>query len=180
VLEEGARSYRALEVAYGTGGDKLIVDAFFENEDPNRGYNPLQKIQFADGTVWTIADIQAMVLAGTAAGDSIGGTAWSETIDGGEGNDTLSGGAGNDTLRGAAGDDVLYGEQGNDTLDGGTGNDYFSLGNGNNTVLLGLGDGVDTLAYTDYDTSKTNTLLFKAGITPADVRLTRVLEEGAR
>ncbi|MBI3347611.1 MAG: hypothetical protein HY020_10425, partial [Burkholderiales bacterium] len=176
VLEEGARTYRALEVAYGTGGDKLTVNAFFESDDPNRGYNPLQKIQFADGTVWTLADIVARTLAGTAGNDSIIGTNWSETLDGGAGNDTLSARPGNDTITGGDGDDSINGEDGNDTIDGGTGNDTIYAGYGNNTYLFGRGDGQDTLLESPYDTGKTNTLQFKAGITPADVIVRRVFD----
>ncbi|HEV6968860.1 CARDB domain-containing protein, partial [Roseateles sp.] len=167
------------EIAYGNGGDKLTVNAFFEGDDPNRGYNPLQRIVFADGTTWTIADMLARLQSVGTGNDVLTGTAWADTLDGDAGNDTLAGRAGNDSLTGGAGDDVLYGEDGNDTLDGGAGNDYLNVGTGNNTVVLGLGDGQDLLVNTAWDTGKTNTLQFKAGVNPADVTLRRVLDQGA-
>ncbi|MBW8893896.1 MAG: hypothetical protein JF617_17980, partial [Burkholderiales bacterium] len=166
VFDQSAHSNIALEVAYGNGGDKLTVNYFFESDDPNRGYNPLQKIQFNDGTVWTVADILARLNAPTDGNDTLVGTPGNDTLDGGAGNDTISGRGGNDTLIGGTGDDLLYGEDGNDTLDGGAGNDYFNVGNGSNTILLGLGDGQDVVVNTNYDTSKTNTLVFKAGVAP--------------
>ncbi|MCE2746599.1 MAG: RTX toxin, partial [Burkholderiales bacterium] len=97
-----------------------------------------------------------------------------DTLDGGTGNDYLSGAAGNDTLVGGAGSDSLYGGEGNDLLDGGTGNDYLYGGTGNNTYLFGKGDGQDTIG-SSYDTAvnKLSVLQFKAGVTPAEVIVTR-------
>ena len=69
---------------------------------------------FADGTVWTQADLRVKALQGTAAGDFIRGFATDDTIDGLAGFDTLMGLAGDDILDGGAGDDDLHGGLGND------------------------------------------------------------------
>jgi Ca2+-binding RTX toxin-like protein len=169
-LDSQTSRYSALQIGIAGTADRLVINYFLESDSPANPWNPVQQLQFDDGTIWTATELFSRLNQATAGDDTLTGSTASETLDGGAGNDTLSARGGNDTLLGGAGDDLLYGEQGNDTLDGGAGNDYFSLGNGNNTLLLGLGDGVDRLAYTDYDTSKTNTLLFKAGIAPSDVK----------
>ena len=178
VLDQGAHSDAALEVAYGNTGDKLTVNAFFEGDDPYGAHNPLQRIQFADGSLWTLADIVARIDTGTAQADSITGTSGSETIDGGAGNDSISARSGDDTIKGGGGDDSINGEDGNDTIDGGTGNDTISGGNGANTYLFGRGDGQDSLLEraNNLGPSTLNTLQFKAGIKPADVVVRRVFD----
>ena len=59
----------------------------------------VDKVVFADGTVWSKTDIANAFLAGktTAGADAITGTVSADTIAGGLGNDTLTGGAGGDT-----------------------------------------------------------------------------------
>jgi Ca2+-binding RTX toxin-like protein len=72
----------------------------------------LTSVEFADGTVWTNADINAMkiVLFGTG------------------GNDTVSGYSGqNNILIGGAGDELLTGNNGNDIY-------VWSLGDGNDVI----------------------------------------------
>jgi Ca2+-binding RTX toxin-like protein len=71
----------------------------------------IEKITFADGTVWTIAQVRQMVIdqAGTAGNDAITGLNTNDTLTGRGGNDTLDGGEGNDTFVYARGD-------GNDTI----------------------------------------------------------------
>ncbi|OUM01538.1 hypothetical protein A8M77_16135 [Variovorax sp. JS1663] len=121
----------------------------------------MENIRFADGTVWTLADLKAKVLAptdssetliGYAGNDAIaglGGDDWlygrqgDDTLDGGAGADTLQGEEGNDTLVGGAQDDRLYGGYGADMLQGGEGNDYLSAEDGEDTLDGGAGN--DTL-----------------------------------
>ena len=70
--------------------------------------------------------------------------------------DTLVGGTGDDTLVGGAGDDLLFGDI------------------GSNTYQFNLGDGQDRIAETWDDTAgRLNTLVFGAGIRPADLVATR-------
>jgi Ca2+-binding RTX toxin-like protein len=126
-------------------------------------------------------------LTGLAGSDRLYGAAGNDMLDGGDGTDYLEGGAGDDTLIGGAGNDELYGDGyygnvgGNDTLDGGAGNDTLMGGFGSDTILFGRGDGQDLVISSDNiwnngsdaNTSKRDVLQFKAGVAPADVRLSR-------
>ncbi|MDP1573035.1 MAG: calcium-binding protein, partial [Pseudomonadota bacterium] len=116
-----------------TGGDSFRID----------------RVDFADGTNWSKAQLQAWALnySGTAGNDSL--SAMSD---------------GDNILNGLGGNDWLHGSSGNDTLIGGTGTDYLNGGTGNDTYVFNLGDGVDTIS--DYDSSSGNqdTARFGAGI----------------
>lgn len=153
-------------------------------------------------TVWSVADIKARILVGTDAADNISGPATSDVIngnggndtihgnngddyeDGGAGDDQLFGDAGNDTLIGSAGTDVLQGGVGNDIFDGGTGNDTMSgdyhntfqgwySGLGNDTYQFGRGDGQDLIYDSDGTAGNTDSVMFKTGVAPSDVLVTR-------
>ena len=137
-------SNAALEVGIAGTADKIVIDGFFQADNPLSAYNPVQQFSFADGTVWNLASIQAALFAGTAGADTLYGTTGADTISGGAGADTLYGRAGDDTLSGGADNDTLLGEAGNDTLDGGAGTDILNGGLGNNTYLFGRGDGADS------------------------------------
>ena len=131
----------------------MTVSNFFIGDGVSvRGY-ALEDIKFADGTVWSLADVKAKVLAPTAGNDQITGyagddtlqgLAGNDTINGRAGNDTLSGGDGSDNLTGAEGDDVLVGELGDDSLSGDAGNDSMDGGDGADWLFGGAG--ADTLA----------------------------------
>jgi len=71
-------------------------------------------------------------------------------------------------ITGTTAGEVLTGTTGNDVLDGGAGNDVLSGSGGNDTYLFGKGDGKDVV-YCVYD-GKGSRLLFKAGITAADIQ----------
>ena len=159
----------------------------------------IDEVRFADGTVWSRAMLGAMVLMGTAAGETITGTVDDDTIDAGGGNDIVRGGLGNDTLLGGDGNDILLGEDGNDQLlggdgsdtlygqlgddmlDGGAGNDTLNGATGSDTYQFGRGDGQDVVqnygnSYgsptTDASTT-TDVVSFKSGVAPADVTARR-------
>ena len=167
--------YSALKVTIGSNGDQVLVQGFAVSDDPYAGYNPLQQIIFADGTVWSLNDIVQRTMIGTSSDDAIAGTVRADELHGGAGNDNLGGRDGDDVLYGEAGNDSLSGENGNDTLIGGAGNDTLNGGGGNNTYRFGLGDGQDTIQYV-YDTTlgKLNTLAFEAGIDASMVSVKRV------
>jgi Ca2+-binding RTX toxin-like protein len=196
------RSGNDLIVKINGGTDQVMVQNFFVNDglDP-RGW-ALDAIRFDDGTNWTLADIKAKVLQGTAGNDTLTGYATadliegldgSDTLYGREGNDSLSGGLGNDslqgdggndrldggadadTLYGGAGDDVLVGGSGNDTLNGGTFSAYWGTysGAGNDTYVFNRGDGHDTIYDNDTTTGNLDQLVFGSGIAPSDLRLSR-------
>ncbi|WP_304440565.1 calcium-binding protein, partial [Pseudorhodoferax sp. Leaf265] len=125
----------------------MRIDSYFGNDATN-GWQ-IEEIRFTDATstVWTVANVKAMMLAGSADNDVVLGYATNDTLSGGAGRDSLYGRDGNDTLLGSAendllvgdaggdslkgedGDDTLYGGAGDDTLDGGAGNDLLGGGN---------------------------------------------------
>ncbi|MDD5366144.1 MAG: calcium-binding protein [Gallionellaceae bacterium] len=151
-----SRSGDSLVLTLAGTTDKVTVERFFSSDDPANTYNPLQQIRFADGTVWSLADIVTRMLSGTGGNDSLVGTVWADTINGGAGSDTLDGRVGNDTLDGG---------QGDDTLTGGLGNDVYRFG---------LGDGQD-LIKSSYDSVATrmDVLEFKAGVSASAVKVSR-------
>ncbi len=121
--------------------DEVKVKNWFT--DP--GWYGIERVQFADGTLWTTTQLQALVPQAYVA------TASGETIQGWDGIDIIDGAGGNDTINAAAGNDQLAGGDGNDTINAGTGNDTALGGAGNDTLngdtgddVLEGGDGDDT------------------------------------
>ncbi|MGA7180532.1 MAG: calcium-binding protein [Thiobacillaceae bacterium] len=142
-----------------TGDYVDIVDYF----NSITGSQQVDRIEFADGTVWTYADVQDMLLMSTEnsdllygffGNDVIDGLGGDDRIDGMDGNDVISGGDGYDKLQGGLGDDVLKGGAGNDLLLGydgildpspgavviNDGNDVLDGGTGNDRMSGGRGD----------------------------------------
>ncbi|WP_454566157.1 calcium-binding protein, partial [Pseudomonas sp. AIG] len=82
------------------------------------GRYQLERVEFADGTLWTSAQLIAPLLqqTGTEGNDVLTGvsTAYNQTLRGNGGNDTLTAGSGNDVLEGGTGNDTLSGGQGSD------------------------------------------------------------------
>jgi len=117
----------------------------------------IDEIRFDGGTVWNAATILAEYVArqGTAAGELVGGTNQA------------------DTLNGFGGDDTIKAFSGNDTLIGGTGNDYMEGADGSDTYRYASGDG-DDIIFDRYG-SRDNHILFGAGITSADIILSRMV-----
>ncbi|QGY78868.1 calcium-binding protein [Xanthomonas hyacinthi] len=136
--------------------DRIDIQEFFR-DDGTSAYR-VDRIQFADGTIWDVEEIKTRVLSATEGDDDLYGYETDDVISGGDhsdwlsgrgGNDTLSGGDGNDSLQGDDGDDVLHGDAGNDSLVGGTGadqlfggidNDRLDGGEGNDQLTGGAGD----------------------------------------
>ncbi|WP_347506741.1 calcium-binding protein [Pseudomonas anguilliseptica] len=138
--------------SHSNGMDKVVLKGIFSATSSTSNYlvnNVLEKVEFADGTVWTW---EQMMLAGVKQVGSDG----AETIVGWAGNDIIEGGAGNDILDGGTGSNKLYGGAGNDTLkvhlsskdnllSGGTGDDTLVGSYYADTYVFNLGDGVDTI-----------------------------------
>ena len=109
------------------------------------GWTVVERIEFADGVVWSQRDlvlnaaepIVAPTITGTAADETLDGTAARDGIDGGDGDDLLRGGADSDTY-------------------------FFGAGSGHDTIAeAGNGD------HRDVD-------VVRIDATPADVHLTRI------
>lgn len=135
--------------------DTLTISNFFTGDS---GEYQIERIWFADDTVWDVDTIKQFVLQSTPdkislsgysssdvirgknLDDFIGGGAGNDTLYGGNGRDYLSGNEGNDTIYGEADDDTLFGGPGHDILEGGTGNDILYGGIGNDILYGGAGD----------------------------------------
>jgi Ca2+-binding RTX toxin-like protein len=98
----------------GNGGSILLKDSV--NDWLSQG---VEQIKFADGTIWSRADIRAALIstAGTAGNDVINGSSSADVIAGGLGNDTINGGSGSDIYiyRRGDGNDVIS-DSGNDAV----------------------------------------------------------------
>ena len=113
--------------------DSLRVLAWFGSVS-----NRVERVEFADGSVWDTTVLIKAPIQGTSGADYlVGRDDLADTIMGNAGNDILIGGGGNDRLEGGAGDDTLKGGTGNDTLDGGSGNDTLNGVSGNANDGLG-------------------------------------------
>lgn len=130
--------------------DRVYVQQYFR--DDAAGAFRLDEIRFADGTVWDVDAVKALVQVGTDGNDTLVGYVGNDTLSGGlgddsivggDGDDALTGGAGADFLDGGNGVDTLAGDDGNDTLSGGAGDDHL-LGGGGLDALYG-GDGNDVI-----------------------------------
>ncbi|MGH8078147.1 MAG: calcium-binding protein, partial [Lysobacter sp.] len=162
---------------HNNGTDAVRLKDWLTPSGSQNSSTQIEKITFADGTVWTPATLVAMGLTtlGTAGDDTLTGWAGNDTLVGGEGNDTLNGSTGANRLQGGAGNDVLsvhYNATGN-VFEGGTGNDVMSGGYYADTYRFNLGDGQDTVIET-YDYGTVDTVEFGAGIDQDDLWFHRV------
>ncbi len=144
------------------------------------GDNGVGQYVFDDGVVWSHDDaLRTLVAPATEGDDVIHGSSAGDTITGKAGDDLLIGNAGNDIIDGGAGNDLLVGstsqhwiwENGQYRIERGTTPTVSA--NGNDTYLFGRGDGQDTVIDGDYTEGNTDTLRFKEGVLPADVRFIR-------
>ncbi|WP_310599361.1 calcium-binding protein, partial [Desulfobulbus sp.] len=126
----------------------------------------VQGVEFADGTVWSMAAIYQAGLHGSDGDEELSSTG---TLYGEGGDDTLYGSSGNDMLVGGAGNDTLHGKDGDDLLAGGAGNDILDGGAGDDTFQFNLGDGQDIIRFDP--TNGVDTLSFGEGIGQGDIRL---------
>ena len=134
----------------------------------------IERIEFADGTVWGMDVLWAAPVEGTDGAETISAAYASagDTLRGLGGNDTLYGGIGQDVLEGGDGNDLLYGSDGNDVHDGGAGDDTHWESYGDDTYLFGRGDGQDVITRY-YSSGGTDVIRLKAGVNPDDVKLYR-------
>jgi Ca2+-binding RTX toxin-like protein len=161
VLRSGANSVTIAD-QWGAGGP--VVDA----------------VAFADGSVWTAADMQERYLAAasTDAADAITAFNGDDLVEVRGGNDTVQalagddevhGGAGDDDLDGGAGFDALSGDDGADVLRGGVDDDVLAGGAGDDVYVWTPGDGFDEI---EDGTGETNAIEL-ASVLPSDVSVGR-------
>ncbi|MEN3746113.1 calcium-binding protein, partial [Sphingomonas sp. HF-S3] len=125
------------------------------NGNNSNGNARIEEVRFANGTVWSFADILARASGGTPGNDTLYGSSLAESLAGGGGNDWISGGGGADILSGGTGNDTLYGGAGDDVY-------HFDLGDGQD-VISEYGEGG----------SGTDKLVFGTGISASDVIVTQ-------
>jgi Ca2+-binding RTX toxin-like protein len=124
-----------------TGNDKITINGFFTNNNPADPGNPIQQVQFADGTIWDVVTMQAMT-----AGNIKKGTAKANTLNGSTTlANNITGLGGNDTLNGGSGSDWLDGGSGVDTMTGGGGNDLYVVDTVSDVVTEQTNNGNDTV-----------------------------------
>ncbi|MBI4754945.1 MAG: hypothetical protein HY778_05875 [Betaproteobacteria bacterium] len=121
-------------LAHSNGTDRVTLSNWTIG-----GANGVERVVFADGTVWLAADLLAV------QDKTLYGTAAAETLNGGAGNDKLYGLAGNDTLNGGAGNDLLDGGAGNDGMAGGTGSDTYVVDSSADEITEAVDAGTDSV-----------------------------------
>lgn len=144
---------------HGTA-DRLGIYEWF-----NDGGFKVESVQFFDGTIWDVPEIESRivpavatlfgdVLSGTGSNDVIAGLGGDDEIYDSTGNDILSGGDGDDAiedsegrnyLSGGAGDDAIFTGGATALLVGGAGNDYIGAYGNGNIIAFNRGDGQDTV-----------------------------------
>ena len=143
-----------LEFRHVDGVDKVVVADWFLT---SKALYQLDVVEFADGTLWTQAEINAEFV----------------TIIGTDGNDTLEGTGLDEVISGLAGNDDLIGQYGSDTLNGGDGNDTLEGGAGYDTYLFELGGGQDVIQETPEAYHSHGVLKFGEGILVSDITVLR-------
>ena len=162
----------SLLLSFSGGSGFVAVQDYFRTQDSN---NKVEEIRFADGTVWSVADVFAMVDPASLATDGrdfIEGFRWGDIIDGKGGDDFIEGGLGNDVLSGGQGDDTVQDGGGNDDLDGGAGKDTLFGGTGSDTYRWGVANGSDLIVESG-GAAEPDTLALAADVTPDAVSLWR-------
>ncbi len=100
-----------------SSGDTFTAPCFYAGDDPTNTYNPLQQAVFQDGTVWDLAALSNLGLAGgTVHGGPIYGTRYADTIFGTVRRDVIDGRAGRDLIKASAGTDEIDGGSDLDTV----------------------------------------------------------------
>lgn len=146
------------------GGGVIHVVSYLASD----GSAAIEEIQFADGTVLTGADVQALlndVLIGTNGGDLLSGFEGNDLLSGGDGNDTLIGSYGNDTFIGGAGDDRMVDYE---TWSNPKSSSRGYLASGSDTYVFASGFGHDQID----DEGGVDVVVFGEGIRPDDLVIT--------
>lgn len=93
-----SQNHTDFHITFGNNQDRLtVIDAFSLGYLGYYGSSAIDRLEFDDGTRWTVADIQERLIQTTVGDDYIVGFAGEDTLQGGKGNDYLSGRGSNDT-----------------------------------------------------------------------------------
>jgi len=158
----------------GNGGQVTVKNWF----NDSYGYQQIEQIRFADGTVKTAAqyNASALLINGTTGNDALQGVAaYADQLNGLVGNDTLTAVGAGDKLDGGAGDDVLNGDTlGGTTFVGGIGNDSLTGQYGSDTYVFNRGDGQDTINDNSGGYAGADVVQFLSGVTADQVWLRQI------
>jgi len=135
--------------------DSLRVNAWFGDVFGPSNPEQVDKLVFADGTVWDYDTIYSLATAP------------------GEGDDYVEGTQGDDLLHGYGGSDQIIGQDGDDLLNGGLGDDYLVGGLDSDTYVFSLWDGNDFISDWDDTPGSKDVIRFGDGILPEDIVLTQ-------
>ncbi len=140
--------------------------------------NRIDRITFADNTVWDAAAIERrIVITGATSGaDTLNGFDSGDVINGLAGNDTINGNGGNDQLMGDAGTDRLYAGKGDDVLDGGSAEDELYGEDGSDTYLFGRGAGCDNVWEYSKPAGDVDTIRMAPELAPDDIMVLRITD----
>jgi Ca2+-binding RTX toxin-like protein len=160
----------SMRLSWGNGDSVLLQDYF-----SSTSYR-VERIEFADGTVWGIEELMPrLIQQGTSGKDTIWGVSdYANRIDGLDGDDKLYGGNLDDVLEGGVGSDTLEGRSGNDILDGGAGNDALNGGTGNDTYLFGKGAGFDIVNNSGSGSADNDRIVIGAGVSEDQIWFERI------
>jgi Ca2+-binding RTX toxin-like protein len=148
-------------------GESLLVNRGFQ---PGWEYTRVDKIQFADGTVWDYARIRQEAVKGTDASETLYGMEEADIVQAFAGDDGIESLGGNDSIDGGSGNDSINAGAGNDTIIGGSGNDFMQGGTGLDTYVWGSGQGSDTIRDTNvFDGSGQTDTIVLTNLGAADV-----------
>lgn len=199
-----SRSEEFLQLRHANGIDSIafVGDAYYARELTAETAVGLHRVEFADGTVWRLADLQELASTATAGDDQLSGTEHADVLRGGSGDDWLRltgrpNDAGGDVVDGGNGDDRIEvyadgpgyavhvsGGAGNDdlrvtqragivTLDPGAGNESFGFAD---AVFFDRGYGKDSLLLGLQ--IKPITIVLGSTIAPDDIEVTKDVHQG--
>jgi len=167
---------RDLLFKHKNGKDEVRVKNVFNSTSSvataSEHYN-LERIEFADGTVWTWQQIAERGLISQANNEGVSLNGWygNDIMRGGNGNDILDGGYGSNQLYGGAGDDILrvHSYSYDNLLVGGKGNDWLYGSYNSDTYVFNRGDGQDTIVETYSYNNAIDIIQFGKGINPKNL-----------
>ena len=176
-----------LELKILSTDDVVCISSFYDNSYGKLGYGAIERVQFADGTIWDID----VLLDKARYVDEPMNVDDPNRIDGySYQNDILTANDNDNSIKTYSGDDVVYALGGNDTIDTGEGDDIIDPGTGNDVMqdlqgndvyIFGRGYGHDTIydgrvgSYYDspVDGGNRDKINILPGVSPSDITIRR-------
>ncbi len=98
-VERSGYSGADARLVFGTTGQTVTLSGEFSYSTIDYNANLIERLEFANGTVWTVNDLRLRFIAQSQSNGA-------DTVEGFHTADTIVGGAGNDVLRGNDGSDI--------------------------------------------------------------------------